>query len=112
MNKIKDKIKQLRIEKNLSQKELAKTIGLSEKTISHYESGYSEPSLEIIIKLVDYFGISTDYLIGTESEDGQIETTHFGNEISEDEQELLDKIRKLNKRDYKTVVMLINSLIS
>lgn len=46
-----ENIKKLRIENKLSQKELANSLGVSNKTISHWESGYSQPPLEFIVKL-------------------------------------------------------------
>lgn len=52
---LKDNIKELRIHKNLSQQKLAELLGVSFKTISHWESGYSEPSIEMIKKLKKHF---------------------------------------------------------
>jgi len=64
MKKFKERLKELRLDKKVSQKEISKEIGLSEKTISHYESGYSEPSLDILVKLCVYFNVTADYLLG------------------------------------------------
>ncbi len=64
MKKFKERLKELRLEKEISQKELARKLDLSEKTVSHYESGYSEPSLDILIKICGHFNISADYLLG------------------------------------------------
>lgn len=64
MKKFKERIRELRLENKLSQKQLSQELGLSEKTISHYESGYSEPSLEILMKICICFETSADYLLG------------------------------------------------
>lgn len=48
---LKDSIKYLRKLKGLSQQELANKLGISFKTVSHWESGYSEPSIELLKKL-------------------------------------------------------------
>lgn len=48
---ISENIKKIRIENNLSQKEFANLLSVSNKTVSHWESGYTEPSLEIVIKI-------------------------------------------------------------
>lgn len=48
---LKDSIKYLRKLKGLSQQELANKLGISFKTVSHWESGYSEPSIELLRKL-------------------------------------------------------------
>lgn len=107
-----NRIKELRKQKNISQKKLSEMIGYSQSVISDWENCNAEPTTSAVSALANCFGCSIDYLVGRESEDQTIIINSIGNEISEDEQELLDKIRKLNKRDYKTVVMLINSLIS
>ena len=60
------RIKELRDEKGLSQKQLADAIGLNYRTIGHYENGRLEPNLETIEKLCKYFDISAGYLLGLE----------------------------------------------
>lgn len=60
------KLKQLRSEKGLSQKEIAKIIGVSVSAYSNYEQGIREPSYDILIKIAQYFEVSTDYLLGLE----------------------------------------------
>ncbi len=60
----KDKLKQLRIDRNLTQAEVAKAIGVSPATIGNYEQGTREPkNNEMWQKLADYFGVSVDYLM-------------------------------------------------
>ena len=59
----KENLKQLRIEKGLSQDELAKLLNTSLKTISHWETGYSEPSLTQLCELAKIFDISTEELL-------------------------------------------------
>lgn len=63
---IKLRIKELREEKSLSQKQLAEAIGLKHQTISHYENSRLEPNLETIEKLCNYFEVSAGYLLGIE----------------------------------------------
>ena len=60
------RIKELREEKGLSQKQLAEAIGLNHRTISHYENGRLEPNLETIEKLSKFFGVTVGYLLGIE----------------------------------------------
>lgn len=57
-------IRDLRIKNNLSAKELSKILEISESSISLYESGKRTPSLSLVIKIADYFNVSTDYLLG------------------------------------------------
>ncbi len=58
-----DKIKELRLEKNLSQKELATILAVSNKTISHWESNYTEPSLQMIVVLKKFFEVSYEDIL-------------------------------------------------
>ncbi len=63
-----EKIKLLRKNKNVTQKELADTLGVSKQLLSGWESNYSVPTIYKLIDLAYYFGVSTDYLLGLETE--------------------------------------------
>ena len=54
----------LRKEHGLSQQKLASDIGLARNTICQYESGNRVPDVSTLVLLADYFGVSTDYLLG------------------------------------------------
>ncbi len=58
--KLGEKIKELRIERNLSQMQLAKMIGVSQKAIDYWERNINEPKASYIISLVRGFDISFD----------------------------------------------------
>ena len=60
MMSIGEKIKELRIEKGLSQMRLAKIIGVSQKAIDYWERGINEPKASYIIALVKTFELSFD----------------------------------------------------
>ena len=59
-----NRIKQLRMEKNIKQDVLAKLLGLEVAGVSKLETGRVPLKDEYIIKLADYFNVSTDYLLG------------------------------------------------
>lgn len=63
-NKFKENLKQFRLEQKFTQQQLAKMLDVSLKTLSHWETGYTEPSLDQLIALADCFQISTDELLG------------------------------------------------
>ena len=54
----------LRRERGLSQKSAAADLGISQALLSHYEKGIRECGLEFVVKLADYYGVTTDYLLG------------------------------------------------
>lgn len=57
-------IQELRKDKKLTQKELAKIFSTTQRTISNWESGRNEPPYEMLIKYAKYFDVSTDYILG------------------------------------------------
>ena len=62
----KTRLKELRIEKNLSQASLAAAIGVTQKAIDFWEKGINEPKASYIIKLAKFFSVTTDYMLGIE----------------------------------------------
>lgn len=60
MNRFKD----LRQDKDLYQIDIAKLLNISQAAYSRYELGTSEPSLQAIITLADFYNVSLDYLLG------------------------------------------------
>ena len=59
-----ERIRFLRIEKNIGQNELAKRLEISNASISYWENAKQEPSASALYKLANYFEVSADYLLG------------------------------------------------
>ena len=57
-------LKKIRELKRISQKELGEKLGLASTTISSYERGICDPSVDILIKMADIFNVSVDTLVG------------------------------------------------
>ena len=66
---MKNKIKELRINKGVTQKELAKLVNKSIQSVLNWESGITEISIKDAITLADYFGVSLDELFYHENKD-------------------------------------------
>lgn len=64
MDKFAQRIKELRNEKKQTQKDMAELLGIKLRAYQYYESGTHYPEVPNLIKLADYFGVSTDYLLG------------------------------------------------
>lgn len=58
----------LRKEKQISQKQAAKELGISQALLSHYEKGVRECSLDFVCKIADYYDVSADFLLGRSPE--------------------------------------------
>lgn len=66
MSKHLTKLKVLRIDKNLSQKQLAAELGTTNSSICDWENGRSEPDIDTLIAIAKFFDVSVDYLLGLE----------------------------------------------
>ena len=63
-----DVIKELRLNRKLTTDDVANSIGVSGSAYRNYERGERSPSFEILVKLADFYGVTTDYLLGREPE--------------------------------------------
>ena len=66
-----ERLKELRLSKGLSQKQLANELKLSDRNYQRYEYGEREPSASTLIALADYFDVSLDYLVGRSDKPGR-----------------------------------------
>lgn len=62
----KENLRNLREEKGMKQDALAEALNVSSKTVSHWETGYSEPSIAQLVQLADLFQITLDELMKNE----------------------------------------------
>ena len=97
-----NRITLLRKERGLSQKEVAMSLGVSQALLSHYEKGVRECGLDFVLKCAEYFGVTTDYLLGKDdSRHGVYEA--LAGKVDSIEQELVtDKI------NMRTVLLCIS----
>ena len=58
-----ENLKKLRKEQKIGQQELAEKLNVSVKTISHWETGYTEPSINQLITIANYFDVTIDDLV-------------------------------------------------
>ena len=63
-------LKTLRLRENMTQAQLAQKLGLTKSVISAYETGLRLPSYDVLIHISKIFKVSTDYLLGVESQQG------------------------------------------
>lgn len=98
------RMRELRKQKKITMKQLGVLVGCSESAISQYETGKREPDFETLLKIAEYFGVSTDYLLNTEkapaNTDGsmskrELKFALFGNPNITDD--LLDEVMSFAK---------------
>ncbi|MBQ9713705.1 MAG: helix-turn-helix domain-containing protein [Clostridia bacterium] len=101
-------LKNLRLDKNLTQYELAKHLNIGQATIAGYESGAREPRIGILVEYANFFECSVDYLIGREDDFGNILIPPIKEKavqsISSDENRLLKIYRDLNAKNRIHVI--------
>ncbi len=86
------KLYELRTEKGLSQRNIAKILNISQGTYNNWENGKTEPSIAQLIELSKFFEISVDYLISNSDDTGII---NYNKNITEYEKALLDNFNQL-----------------
>ncbi len=97
------RIRDLRKQKRMSQTELAKLAGVSQTTVTAWETGKAEPSSSAVSKLADIFNVTTDYLLGrpdkqetkkddVELSDDDVIMTWRGQPLSDEDRELIRRI--------------------
>lgn len=64
MQKFQERLKQARLDSNLTQKQVAEKVGLTEHGYQNYEAGRRDPKFYTVIALADLLGVNLDYLAG------------------------------------------------
>lgn len=90
----KDRIKQARVKKGLSQSQLAKAIGVHVTNISRYERGENRPASDVLARLANELDVTSDYLMDGSMDDRALES------ISD--KELLSQFQRVAKMDNKS----------
>ena len=96
------KLRDLRLEYGLTQKELAQKVNSTDKSIWNYEKGLATPPTEVLVAYAKYFNVTTDYLLGVTDEFGTFTAAQTVEVVSPDkaktekERELLRSFRELS----------------
>ncbi len=77
-----ERIRQLRREMGLKQSELGQKLGISASAVGMYENDRRVPPRETLLKMCEFFGVSTDYLLGNDDSRQQEQTTDLEDELS------------------------------
>ena len=97
------KLRELREEKGLYQKDIAQHLNKTVTCICDWERGRTEPGIDDLIRIADFFDTNVDYLIGRESyATGNVEIV--GVQLTSDEQQLVNLYRALPARDRAELI--------
>lgn len=89
---LKDTLKYIREKNGLTKRELCEKTGISERAYLTYEFGEREPKISVIAKLADFYGVTTDYLLGREPAPDPFADLNLNKESEED---VIDKYMSL-----------------
>lgn len=81
LSKFASKLSQLRKERGISQKKAASDLGISQALLSHYEKGIRECGLDFVIRCGEYYGVTTDYLLGVSERRNGVDLTDLNNSV-------------------------------
>ena len=99
-----NRLKELRKNKALTQKQVAQAIGVSAQSYGYYENWINKPDPETLSLLADFFEVSVDYLIGRSDDFGNITIAGTGAELPKDEQRLLSAFRSLSAIEKEKLI--------
>lgn len=103
--KFSDNLRLLRTKHRLSQKEIGDIVGVTSQAISKWENGIAEPDNDSLLKLSNYFNVSTDYLLGKNDVENQ--SIRYDDEL---EKVLFSKAKDLTDDEKKTIINVINAI--
>lgn len=92
-------LKKLRLEKGLSQQDMASKFNLSFRGYQNIEYGYSQTSYENLIKFADFFHCSVDYLLGH-----QTQNVLYLDSLTDEQKEAVELIKQLDDRQVLKVI--------
>lgn len=102
-----NKIRELRTGMNLTQQQLADKLNVSAKTVSHWETGYTLPDMEMMMKLSEVFNVSLNDMV---SENSDIPTQQVAEEYSQQYTRSQGRISRLNR--FQKAVLIFVTVIS
>lgn len=105
------RIKELRKERGIGQAVLADFVQSSQQTISRIESGKSNPPMDLISKIADYFGVTIDYLMHRSEMRTNMEIQLQVNKDFVDYYKVLSPYKQLDEHNRITLEMLANRLL-
>ncbi|MCL2885008.1 MAG: helix-turn-helix domain-containing protein [Oscillospiraceae bacterium] len=105
-----DILKRLREEREMSQKQLAEQVGTYQQTIYKYEHDISEPDIQMLIALADFFDVSIDYLVGYSSVRQKADMKKMLG-LSKDETAFLEAYKKLNPKARRNIMDIMDTLV-
>ncbi|THF81187.1 helix-turn-helix domain-containing protein [Cohnella fermenti] len=104
-----ERLRELRLKRNVSQEEVARHIGITRSAYSHYEINNRQPIYETLIKLAAYFDVSLDYIIGGNAPSQSMHIIDLPD--ATDSKEILMLLRGMNHEQRKQSLSLLHEMM-
>lgn len=104
---LKDTLKKLRESKGFTKKQVANGVGISDRAYIAYEYGERDVSTETLAKLADFYGVTTDYLLGREPLPNPFADLNLS---EDDEKEVIEKYMSLPPEIRATMLDVLRQL--
>ena len=95
-------LKELRKEKNLTQEQIAEKFGVSQRSVSRWENGYTMPDISVLIELADYYDVDLREILNGERK---------ADNMNEDLKQTLDMVADYTNEEKKKLVNSLYSII-
>lgn len=96
-----ERLKQMRKLKNKTQDQVAVDLSLTRAQYSHFENNRNEPDQKTLVKLADYYGVTTDYLLGHKVDDGLLVAAHMDDDLTEAQKKEIEEYIEFKKAQYR-----------
>lgn len=106
---MKTRFRELRKERDLTQEQLGKILGISQQAINKYERGQAAPTNERMQKMCEFFHCSADYLMGRSDVRAVVPAGEKAGDYEEDK--LVAYYRSMNVSDKKRLMNIVESLV-
>lgn len=105
------RFRECREQRGIAQKNVAISLGVKAPSVSEWENGRSNPSLDNLIALADLFGVTTDYLLGRDNRMMDVKTDlKDGDSFSTGEMALITAFRQLNAKGKEKALAYLRDL--
>ncbi|MFC4598016.1 helix-turn-helix domain-containing protein [Cohnella hongkongensis] len=102
-----DRLRELRLQRKISQEEVARHIGITRSAYSHYEINNRQPVYDTLIKLASFFDVSLDYIIGGTETRSSVDPTD-----SSATGDILTLLQRMNREQREQSLSLIEDFLN
>lgn len=106
-----ERLRQLREEAGVTQRQLAEAVSVSQQSINKYENHNIEPDILTLIQIADFFQTSVDYLVGHSEVRRKIESVQ-PYDLSKEEIGIIDNYRKLSGKQKLSIHMVVENYLN